>query len=31
VAGNKFYDFNEDGFAHIGMLPDMLADFLAMG
>jgi microsomal dipeptidase-like Zn-dependent dipeptidase len=25
------FDFNTDGFAHIGMLPDMIADFEAMG
>ena len=25
------YDFNVDGLAHEGMLPDMIADFLAMG
>jgi hypothetical protein len=31
VVGNRTYDFNTDGFAHIGMLPDMIADFEAMG
>jgi microsomal dipeptidase-like Zn-dependent dipeptidase len=31
VIGSRTYDFNTDGFAHIGMLPDMIADFEAMG
>jgi microsomal dipeptidase-like Zn-dependent dipeptidase len=31
VVGTRTYDFNFDGFAHIGMLPDMIADFEAMG
>ncbi|HEU5245906.1 MAG TPA: hypothetical protein VFU09_02335 [Candidatus Udaeobacter sp.] len=31
VVGERTYDFNFDGFAHIGMLPDMIADFEAMG
>src|SRR5215211_681211 len=31
VVGNRTFDFNTDGFAHIGMLPDTIADFEAMG
>jgi microsomal dipeptidase-like Zn-dependent dipeptidase len=31
IVGQKTFDFNTDGFAHIGMLPDMIADFQAMG
>ena len=29
--GTRLYDFNDDGLEHVGMLPDMLADFQAMG
>jgi microsomal dipeptidase-like Zn-dependent dipeptidase len=31
VVGEKTFDFNVDGLAHIGMLPDLIADFQAMG
>jgi microsomal dipeptidase-like Zn-dependent dipeptidase len=31
VSGNKTFDFNFDGLAHIGMLPDLIADFEAQG
>lgn len=31
VIGGRTYDFNTDGLAHVGMLPDLLADFQAMG
>ena len=31
TVGTRTYDFNEDGLAHIGLLPDMIADFLAIG
>jgi hypothetical protein len=31
VVEGKTYDFNFDALAHIGMLPDMIADFEAMG
>lgn len=30
-VGNKTFDYNIDGLAHIGMLPDMIADFEVMG
>jgi hypothetical protein len=29
--GRRTFDFNVDGLAHVGMLPDMIADFQAMG
>lgn len=29
--GNKVYDFNTDGLAHYGMLPDLIADLEAQG
>ena len=31
VVGQKTFDFNVDGLAHIGMLPDFIADLQAMG
>jgi microsomal dipeptidase-like Zn-dependent dipeptidase len=31
VIGNKTFDFNEEGLAHIGMLPDLIADMQALG
>src|SRR5215210_2653064 len=31
VVGRKTFDFNDDGLAHVGMLPDLIADFQAMG
>lgn len=31
VAGNKTFDFNDDGLAHVGLLPDLIADFEQMG
>jgi microsomal dipeptidase-like Zn-dependent dipeptidase len=31
VAGGRTYDFNTDGMAHFGLLPDFLADLLAIG
>jgi hypothetical protein len=31
VVGQKTFDFNFDGLAHVGMLPDLIADFQAMG
>jgi microsomal dipeptidase-like Zn-dependent dipeptidase len=31
VVGQKVFDFNTDGFAHIGLLPDMIADWEGMG
>jgi hypothetical protein len=30
-VGNRVFDFNVDGLAHIGMLLDLVADFQAMG
>lgn len=30
-AGKKSFNFNEDGLAHVGMLPDLIADFQQMG
>lgn len=30
-VGNRVFDFNHDGLAHVGMLPDMFADFVALG
>lgn len=30
-VGEKEFDFNTDSFAHIGLLPDMVADFEALG
>jgi microsomal dipeptidase-like Zn-dependent dipeptidase len=31
VVGQKTFDFNVDGFAQIGLLPDMIADWESMG
>jgi microsomal dipeptidase-like Zn-dependent dipeptidase len=31
VVGEKTFDFNFDGLAHVGMLPDLIADFQAQG
>jgi len=31
VIGQKTFDFNTDGLAHVGMLPDLIADFEKMG
>jgi microsomal dipeptidase-like Zn-dependent dipeptidase len=31
VSGQKVYDFNVDGLAHIGLLPDMVADLKNIG
>jgi microsomal dipeptidase-like Zn-dependent dipeptidase/lysophospholipase L1-like esterase len=31
VVGPKAFDFNRDGLAHVGMLPDLIADLEAMG
>jgi hypothetical protein len=31
VVVQKIFDFNRDGLAHIGMLPDLIADFRALG
>jgi microsomal dipeptidase-like Zn-dependent dipeptidase len=31
VSGQKTYDFNVDGLAHIGLLPDMVADLRNIG
>jgi hypothetical protein len=31
VSGQKTYDFNVDGLAHIGLLPDMVADMMNVG
>jgi microsomal dipeptidase-like Zn-dependent dipeptidase len=31
VSGQKTYDFNVDGLAHIGLLPDMVADLMKLG
>jgi microsomal dipeptidase-like Zn-dependent dipeptidase len=31
VVGQKTFDFNVEGLAHVGMLPDLIADFEAMG
>jgi hypothetical protein len=31
VVGEKTFDINNDGLAHIGMLPDMIAEFKALG
>ena len=31
VTGQKTFDFNYDGLAHIGMMPDMLGDLLQIG
>ncbi|MGK3958415.1 membrane dipeptidase [Arthrobacter sp. R4] len=30
-VGKKEFDFNTDGLAHVGMLPDLIADFKKMG
>ena len=30
-VGSRIYDFNTDGLAHIGLVPDMIADWKAMG
>lgn len=31
VTGRRSFDINTDGVAHVGLLPDLLADFQAMG
>ncbi len=31
VTGKKTFDFNRDGLAHIGLLPDLIADLKAIG
>jgi hypothetical protein len=31
VSGQKTYDFNVDGLAHVGLLPDMVADMMNVG
>ena len=31
VVGNNTFDFNTAGLAHVGMLPDMIADFQSLG
>jgi hypothetical protein len=31
VVGQKTFDFNVDGLAHMGMLPDLIEDFKALG
>ncbi len=31
VVGNRTFDINEDGLAHIGMLPDFIADLQQLG
>jgi microsomal dipeptidase-like Zn-dependent dipeptidase len=31
VSGQKIYDFNVDGLAHIGLFPDMIADMKQVG
>lgn len=31
VVGQKIFDFNIAGLAHMGMLPDLIADFEALG
>jgi microsomal dipeptidase-like Zn-dependent dipeptidase len=31
IVGNKKFDFNDDGLAHVGMLPDLIADLEVMG
>ena len=31
MVGQKTFDFNNDGLAHVGMLPDLIADFKALG
>ncbi|TXH65761.1 MAG: hypothetical protein E6Q88_13355, partial [Lysobacteraceae bacterium] len=31
VSGQRTFDFNTDGLAHIGLLPDLLADMMATG
>src|SRR5262249_3635124 len=30
-AGNRVFDINVDGFAHVGMFPDFVADLKALG
>ncbi len=30
-SGDRTFDFNTDGFAHYGMLPDLIEDFKALG
>jgi hypothetical protein len=30
VVGDKTFDINSDGLAHVGILPDLIADFQAM-
>ena len=31
VVGAKTFDYNYDGFAHVGMLPDFVQDLRSMG
>ena len=31
ITGQKVFDFNTDGLAHVGLLPDMLADMKVIG
>jgi hypothetical protein len=31
VVGQKTFDFNNDGLAHVGLLPDLIADWQAQG
>jgi hypothetical protein len=31
VVGRKTFDFNNDGLAHVGLLPDLIADFQRLG
>src|SRR5207244_2522250 len=31
LIGMRVFDFNMDGLAHVGMLPDLIADFAAQG
>jgi hypothetical protein len=30
VVGTETFDINKDGLGHVGMLPDLIADFQAM-
>jgi hypothetical protein len=31
LLGQRSFDFNDDGLAHVGLLPDMIASLQAMG
>ena len=31
VSGQKTFDYNVDGMAHVGLLPDFVADLKAIG